>query len=105
MIAIAIACKPDLLIAGWAYTALDVNSSKRDILLLKELQKENKMSILLISHDLSLVSEIADDVIILFKGIVEKGNTTDIFHTPQHDYTKGLLIQTNLNQRLKKLPL
>ena len=106
MIAIAIACKPDLLIADEPTTALDVTVQKEIILLLKELQKENKMSILLISHDLSLVSEIADDVIILFKGeIVEKGNTTDIFHSPQHDYTKGLInSKPNLNQRLKKLP-
>ena len=106
MIAIAIACKPDLLIADEPTTALDVTVQKEIILLLKELQKENKMSILLISHDLSMVSEIADDVIILFKGkIVEIGNTTDIFHTPQHDYTKGLInSKPNLNQRLKKLP-
>ena len=106
MIAIAIACKPDLLIADEPTTALDVTVQKEIILLLKELQKENKMSILLISHDLSLVSEIADDVIILFKGeIVEKGNTTDIFYSPQHDYTKGLInSKPNLNQRLKKLP-
>jgi peptide/nickel transport system ATP-binding protein len=106
MIAIAIACKPDLLIADEPTTALDVTVQKEIILLLKELQKENKMSILLISHDLSLVSEIADNVIILFKGkIVEKGNTTDIFHSPQHDYTKGLInSKPNLNQRLKKLP-
>ena len=106
MIAIAIACKPDLLIADEPTTALDVTVQKEIILLLKELQKENKMRILLISHDLSLVSEIADDVIILFKGeIVEKGNTTDIFHSPQHDYTKGLInSKPNLNQRLKKLP-
>ncbi len=106
MIAIAIACKPDLLIADEPTTSLDVTVQKEIILLLKELQKENKMSILLISHDLSLVSEIADDVIILFKGeIVEKGNTTDIFHSPQHDYTKGLInSKPNLNQRLKKLP-
>jgi len=64
------------------------------------------MSILLISHDLSLVSEIADNVIILFKGkIVENGITTDIFHSPQHNYTKGLInSKPNLNQRLKKLP-
>ena len=106
MVAIAIACKPDLLIADEPTTALDVTVQKEIILLLKELQKENKMSILLISHDLSLVFEIADDVIILFKGqIVEKGNTTDIFHSPQHDYTKGLInSKPNLNQRLKKLP-
>ena len=106
MIAIAIACKPDLLIADEPTTALDVTVQKEIILLLKELQKENKMSILLISHDLSLVSEIADNVIILFKGkIVEKGITTDIFHSPQHNYTKGLInSKPNLNQRLKKLP-
>ena len=106
MIAIAIACKPDLLIADEPTTALDVTVQKEIILLLKELQKENKMSILLISHDLSLVSEIADNVIILFKGkIVENGITTDIFHSPQHNYTKGLInSKPNLNQRLKKLP-
>ena len=78
MIAMAIACKPDLLIADEPTTALDVTVQKEIIGLLKELQSENKMSILFISHDLPLVSEIADDVIVIYKGeIIEQGS---IFH-------------------------
>ena len=78
MIAMAIACKPDILIADEPTTALDVTVQKEIILLLKELQEQNDMSILFISHDLPLVSEIADDVIVVYKGeIIEKGTTKD----------------------------
>ena len=106
MIAMAIACKPDLLIADEPTTALDVTVQKEIIRLLKELQSENKMSILFISHDLPLVSEIADDVIVIYKGeIIEQGKTKDIFKTPQKQYTKALInSKPSLTERLKKLP-
>ena len=106
MIAMAIACKPDLLIADEPTTALDVTVQKEIIALLKELQAENKMSILFISHDLPLVSEIADDVIVIYKGeIIEQGKTKDIFKNPQKQYTKALInSKPSLTERLKKLP-
>ena len=106
MIAMAIACKPDLLIADEPTTALDVTVQKEIIRLLKELQSENKMSILFISHDLPLVSEIADDVIVIYKGeIIEQGKTKDIFKNPQKQYTKALInSKPSLTERLKKLP-
>lgn len=106
MIAMAIACKPKLLIADEPTTALDVTVQKEIILLLKELQKETKMSILFISHDLALVSEIADEVLVMYKGaIIEKGATHQVFKNPKKEYTKALIFsRPSTNQRLKKLP-
>ena len=106
MIAMAIACKPKLLIADEPTTALDVTVQKEILLLLKELQKETKMSILFISHDLSLVSQIADKVIVMYKGkIVEQGNVKELFENPQDDYTKALLsARPSLDVRLNRLP-
>ncbi|PHS02563.1 MAG: ABC transporter ATP-binding protein [Leeuwenhoekiella sp.] len=106
MIAMAIACKPKLLIADEPTTALDVTVQKEIILLLKELQQQTGMSILFISHDLSLVSEIADRVIVMYKGqIVESGNTKAIFENPKEDYTKALIYaRPSTKERLKKLP-
>ncbi|MCB0381781.1 MAG: ABC transporter ATP-binding protein, partial [Psychroserpens sp.] len=81
MIAMAIACKPKLLIADEPTTALDVTVQKDIIELLKQLQAEEHMSILFISHDLALVSEIADRILVMYKGdIVEQGKVADIFH-------------------------
>lgn len=106
MIAMAIACKPKLLIADEPTTALDVTVQKEIIQLLKELQQETQMSILFISHDLSLVSEIADKIIVMYQGnIVEKGTAVDLFSNPTHEYTKALLkSKPALDVRLKKLP-
>lgn len=106
MIAMAIACKPKLLIADEPTTALDVTVQKEIILLLKELQKETGMSILFISHDLSLVSEIADRVLVMYKGkIVERGSSASIFKNPQEDYTKALIYaRPSTTERLEKLP-
>jgi peptide/nickel transport system ATP-binding protein len=106
MIAMAIACKPKILIADEPTTALDVTVQKEIILLLKELQQETGMSILFISHDLSLVSEIANRVLVMFKGeIVEQGEVNNIFNNPQHIYTKALISsRPSLNVRLKRLP-
>ena len=106
MIAMAIACKPQLLIADEPTTALDVTVQKEIILLLKSLQKAYKMSILFISHDLSLISEFADRVLVMYKGeIVEQGKTQDVFKNPQHIYTKALInSRPTLDKRLKFLP-
>ncbi len=106
MIAMAIACKPQLLIADEPTTALDVTIQKEIITLLKELQKETKMSILFISHDLNLVSEIADEVIVMYKGqFVEQGEAKAIFKNPKEKYTKALInSKPKEGVRLKKLP-
>lgn len=106
MIAMAIACKPKILIADEPTTALDVTVQKEILALLKELQEETKMSILFVSHDLSLVSEIADNVAVMYKGeIVEYASAKAIFSTPQNTYTKALLnARPSLDSRLKQLP-
>ncbi|WP_046758688.1 ABC transporter ATP-binding protein [Kordia jejudonensis] len=106
MIAMAIACKPKVLIADEPTTALDVTVQKEIILLLEELQQETQMGIIFISHDLSLVSEIADRIIVMYKGdIVESGKTSTLFSNPTHEYTKALLkSKPSLDVRLKRLP-
>ena len=106
MIAMAIACKPQILIADEPTTALDVTVQKEIIELLKELQEETKMSIIFISHDLSLVSEIADVVVVMYRGdVVEKGTASEVFHHPKHDYSKALInSRPSLEKRLKRLP-
>ena len=106
MIAMAIACKPEILIADEPTTALDVTVQKEIIKLLKELQIETGMSIIFISHDLSLVSEIADRMLVMQHGvIVEQGNTKNIFKNPENIYTKALInSKPSLQKRLKKLP-
>jgi len=106
VIAMAIACKPQILIADEPTTALDVTVQKEIITLLKALQQETKMSLLFISHDLTLVSEIANRVIVMQHGaIVEQGITQDLFKTPAKNYTKALLnARPSLDIRLKKLP-
>ena len=106
MIAMAIACKPKILIADEPTTALDVTVQKEIIQLLKALQKDTKMSIIFISHDLALVSEIAQRVIVMHKGnIVEEGKTEDIFLQPKQLYTKALIAsKPNTKIHLKRLP-
>ncbi len=93
MIAIAIACNPKLLIADEPTTALDVRVQKSIMTLLKKLQIQYNMSVLLITHDLGLVNDVADDIVVLYKGnIVESGNARDILLHPGNAYTKGLLM-------------
>lgn len=106
MIAMAIACKPKILIADEPTTALDVTVQKEIISLLKELQAKEGMSIIFISHDLALVSEIADRVLVMYKGdIVEQGTVFDVFHAPEHTYTKALLSsKPSMDIRLERLP-
>jgi oligopeptide/dipeptide ABC transporter ATP-binding protein len=92
MIAMAIACKPTLLIADEPTTALDVTTQARILELLRQLQEEYQMALLFITHDLGVVAEIADDVAVMYLGrVVEKSDVDSIFHNPKHPYTKALL--------------
>ncbi|KJD36811.1 ABC transporter ATP-binding protein [Tamlana sedimentorum] len=106
MIAMAIACKPDILIADEPTTALDVTVQKDIVKLLKSLQSDTKMSIIFITHDLSLISEISDRILVMYKGdIVEQGKAQTIFKEPKHIYTKALInSRPSLDTRLKVLP-
>ena len=106
MIAMALLCNPKLLIADEPTTALDVTVQKEIIQLLKSLQVKYKMSILFISHDLSLVKKLADRVLVMNNGkIVESGDTDKIFRNPNHNYTKGLVFARPDNKiRLERLP-
>src|SRR6188768_1000395 len=92
MIAMAMCCKPSLLICDEPTTALDVTVQKNILQLIKELQEEQQMGVIFISHDLGVVSEIADKIAVMYKGrIVETNSVKEIFDNPQHPYTKGLL--------------
>lgn len=107
MIAMALVSNPELLIADEPTTALDVTVQKEILKLLKELQHENGMGMIFITHDLGVISEIADDVIVMNKGeIVERDPVHDILNNPQHPYTKGLIAcRPPLDYRLKRLPI
>ncbi len=107
MIAMAISCNPDLLIADEPTTALDVTIQKTILELIKNLQHKLKMSVIFITHDLGVVAEIADKIIVMYKGkIVEQGNTAAILNSPQHPYTKGLMAcRPNMKIRYQKLPV
>ena len=92
MIAMALACEPDILIADEPTTALDVTIQAQILELMKELQKELGMAIIMITHDLGVVAQMCDEVIVMYAGsICEKGAVDEIFYNPQHEYTKGLL--------------
>lgn len=92
MIAMAMCCNPSLLIADEPTTALDVTVQKNILELIKELQIQNNMGVLLITHDLGVVADIADKIVVMYKGeIVEQGNAKELLLHPQHPYTKALL--------------
>ena len=92
MIAMAIACRPEILIADEPTTALDVTVQKTILQLLRSLQEKYSMSLIFISHDLGVIAEIADEVIVMKQGkIVESGPISQIFYKPQHPYTRGLI--------------
>lgn len=107
MIAMAIACKPKLLIADEPTTALDVTIQKQILDLLESLRKKHQMSMLFITHDLALVGEIADQVIVMRHGqIREQGRVKDVLERPQDVYTKALLhCRPQLSKRLMRLPM
>ena len=106
MIAMAMSCDPQLLIADEPTTSLDGPVHAAILKLMRELKEENNTSMLFITHDLGGIAEIADRVIVMYKGkIVEEGNVSDIFLKPQHPYTKGLLAcRPPLEKRLHVLP-
>ncbi len=106
MIAMAMACNPDLLIADEPTTALDVTVQAAILDLLRTLQRQHHMSVLFITHDLGVVAELADYVIVMYRGrIVESGSVLEIFEQPKHPYTKGLLAcRPRLDVRMEILP-
>ena len=106
MIAMALLCKPKLLIADEPTTALDVTVQKEIIELLKFLQKKYEMSILFISHNLALVKQLADRVLVMYDGhIVESEDSKVLFRNPKHPYTKGLIFaRPKIDTRLERLP-
>jgi peptide/nickel transport system ATP-binding protein len=106
MIAMAMSCQPSVLIADEPTTALDVTVQKTILQLMQKLQTENDMGIMFITHDLGVIAELADKVVVMYKGkIVEQGNVWDIFKNPKHPYTKGLLAcRPPLNKRYTFLP-
>jgi peptide/nickel transport system ATP-binding protein len=106
MIAMAMSCQPQILIADEPTTALDVTVQKTILHLMNQLQREQDMGILFITHDLGVVAELADRVVVMYKGkIVEQGSVWDVFSSPQHPYTKGLLAcRPPMNKRLHWLP-
>ena len=92
MIAMALACEPDILIADEPTTALDVTIQAQILDLMKSLQKELGMAIILITHDLGVVAQMCDEVIVMYAGSVcERGTADNIFYRPRHEYTKGLI--------------
>ncbi|AFZ26716.1 ATPase component of various ABC-type transport systems with duplicated ATPase domain [Cylindrospermum stagnale PCC 7417] len=105
MIAMAISCNPSLLIADEPTTALDVTVQATILELMSELQQSREMGMIFITHDLGLISEIADQVAVMYKGkVVELGAVEQIFTNPQHPYTKGLVAcRPSLNRRPQKL--
>ncbi len=107
MIAMAMSCNPDILIADEPTTALDVTVQKKILGLMNELKKEVDASVVFITHDLGVIAEIADRVLVMYKGkIVEQGKVEDLFLNPQHPYTKSLLAcRPPLEYRVKRLPV
>jgi len=109
MIAMALACDPDLIIADEPTTALDVTVQAQILQLFKSIQKSRSMSVLYITHDLGVVANIADRVYVMYSGMVtEQGNTAQIFHDPRHPYTQGLLAslpsRSKRGKRLYSIP-
>ena len=107
MIAMAMSCNPSILIADEPTTALDVTVQQTILDLMLKLQREKDMGIMFITHDLGVIAELADKVVVMYKGkIVEQGPVLEIFSNPKHPYTKGLLAcRPPLDVRLKRLPV
>jgi peptide/nickel transport system ATP-binding protein len=107
MIAMAMACRPALLIADEPTTALDVTVQARMLRLIDDLRRQHNTAVLFITHDLGVVAEIADRILVMYRGkVVEQGRVLDIFSNPQHPYTKGLLAcRPHLSVGKKRLPV
>ena len=106
MIAMALSCNPSLLIADEPTTALDVTIQKQILDLIRELRDQRQMAVLFITHDLGVIAEIADHVIVMYRGkVMEQGNVLDVYERPQHPYTRGLLAcRPRLDSPYKRLP-
>ena len=109
MIAMALACEPDILIADEPTTALDVTIQAQILELMKDLQKKLGMAIIMITHDLGVIADMCDEIIVMYAGrICERGTVDEIFYNPKHEYTKGLLRSIpkldSRNQRLIDVP-
>ena len=111
MIAMALACNPPLLIADEPTTALDVTTQAEILDLIKRLQQQHGMAVMFITHDMGVVAEIADDVLVMYHGkVMESGAVEQIFHAPQNDYTRMLIgsvlkLEQKAEIRLKRPPL
>ena len=108
MIAMALACEPDILIADEPTTALDVTIQAQILELMQELQDKLGMAIILVTHDLGVIAEMCDEIIVMYGGrVCERGTADDIFYNPSHEYTKGLLHSipniTRVKERLKPI--
>ncbi len=108
MIAMALACEPDILIADEPTTALDVTIQAGILELMKDIQKELGMAIIMITHDLGVVAQLCDEIVVMYAGgICEQGTADEIFYHPRHEYTKGLMrsIPTTANSGQKLQPI
>ncbi|MCR5761700.1 MAG: ABC transporter ATP-binding protein [Sphaerochaetaceae bacterium] len=105
MIAMALACEPDILIADEPTTALDVTIQAQILELIQDLQKKIGMAVILVTHDLGVIAELCDNIIVMYGGrICERGTAREIFYNPKHEYTKGLLKSIpNVNNMKEKL--
>lgn len=105
MIAMALACEPDILIADEPTTALDVTIQAQILELIQELQKKLGMAVILVTHDLGVIADMCDNIIVMYGGrICERGTAREIFYNPKHEYTKGLLRSIpNVNNMKKRL--
>ena len=105
MIAMALACEPDILIADEPTTALDVTIQAQILELIQDLQKKLGMAVILVTHDLGVIADLCDNIVVMYGGrICERGTAHEIFYNPRHEYTKGLLRSIpNVNNMKKKL--
>ena len=105
MIAMALACEPDILIADEPTTALDVTIQAQILELMQSLQKKLGMAVILVTHDLGVIADLCDNIVVMYGGrICERGTAHEIFYNPRHEYTKGLLRSIpNVNNMKKKL--
>ena len=108
MIAMALACEPDILIADEPTTALDVTIQAQILELMQDLQKKLGMAVILVTHDLGVIADMCDNIIVMYGGrICERGTAREIFYNPKHEYTKGLLrsIPSVNNMKKKLVPI
>ena len=108
MIAMALACEPDILIADEPTTALDVTIQAQILELIQDLQKKLGMAVILVTHDLGVIADMCDNIVVMYGGrFCERGTAAEIFYNPKHEYTKGLLrsIPTTSNMNKKLIPI